>query len=48
MVNLPELSVVAVRSKPLTGLRISTVALGTTAPEGSVTVPVTDVEFPAD
>jgi hypothetical protein len=40
--------VVTVRSNWLTGLRISTVAFGTTAPLGSNTVPVTAVEFPAD
>src|SRR5579864_88027 len=46
MLNLPPLSVVVVRSRPLTGLRISTVALGTRAPVGSRTVPVTEVELP--
>src|SRR5579884_4527097 len=40
--------VVVVRSNWLTGLRISTVAFGTTAPDGSRTVPSTDVELPAD
>jgi hypothetical protein len=34
------------REKPLTGFRISTVAFATTAPEGSTTVPTTDVELP--
>src|SRR6266404_3868255 len=48
MVNFPPLSVVAVRLKPLTGLRISTLAFGTTAPVTSTTVPVTDVELPPD
>src|SRR4029077_16925706 len=48
MVNFPPLSVVAVRLKPLTGLRTSTVALATTAPVGSTTVPVTEVELPPD
>ncbi len=48
MVNLPDLSVVAFRSNWLTGLWISTVALGTTAPDGSATVPVTEVELPPD
>lgn len=36
----PALSVVAVRSYWLTGFRIFTVAPGSTAPVGSVTVPV--------
>ena len=48
MLNFPELSVVTVRSKALTGLRISTVAFATTAPVGSTTVPVTEVELPPD
>jgi hypothetical protein len=48
MLKLPLLSVVVERLKALTGLCISTVAFGTTAPEGSKTVPVTDVEFPPD
>src|SRR6266566_150515 len=48
MLNLPPLSVVAVRLKPLIGLRNSTVALATTAPVGSVTVPVSEVELPPD
>jgi len=38
----------SVRLKPLTGLRTSTVALATTAPVGSTTVPVTEVELPPD
>ena len=36
------------RLKPLTGFWISTVALGTTAPDGSTTVPVTGAELPPD
>src|SRR6266403_5756941 len=48
MLNFPEASVLVERENPLTGLRISTVALGTTAPDGSGTVPVTEVELPAD
>jgi hypothetical protein len=46
--NFPALSVVVDRSKPLTGLRISTVAFGMTAPLGSTTVPLIDPEFPTD
>ena len=48
MVNRPALSVEALRSNALTGLRIWTVAFVTTAPVGSFTVPVTDVELPPD
>src|SRR6266481_3044133 len=48
MVKLPLLSVVVERLNWLTGLWISTVALGTTAPEGSRTVPATEVELPPD
>jgi hypothetical protein len=44
MLKLPALSVVAVRSKPLTGLRMLTVAFGTTAPDESTTVPEIEVE----
>src|SRR5580704_15548617 len=44
--NFPALSVVVERSRPLTGLRISTVALGTTAPVGSTTLPLIEPEFP--
>src|ERR1700677_898050 len=44
--KFPEASVVAERSKPLTGLCMVTAALATTAPDGSVTVPVTFEEFP--
>jgi hypothetical protein len=40
--------VVVVRSKALTGLCISTAALGTTAPDGSTTVPETELELPPD
>jgi hypothetical protein len=40
------LSVRALRENPLTGLLRSTVALLTTAPEGSTTVPITKVELP--
>jgi hypothetical protein len=45
-VNFPALSVSVERTKPLTGFRTSTVALATTAPVGSTTVPVIDVEVP--
>jgi hypothetical protein len=44
--NAPELSVVVERWYPLTGLWMLTVAFATTAPEGSVTVPVTFAAFP--
>src|SRR4051812_44375521 len=40
MLKLPAVSVVTVRTKLLTGLRTSTVAPETTAPDGSVTVPL--------
>jgi hypothetical protein len=40
-VKVPEASVEAVRSKPLTGLWMVTAAPGITAPEGSFTVPAT-------
>ncbi len=43
--NWPVASVVTVRSRPLTSLTRWTVALGTTAPEGSVTVPRTAPEL---
>jgi hypothetical protein len=43
---LPEASVDVVLEKPLTGLRASTAAFGTTAPEGSVTTPVIEPELP--
>jgi len=46
MLNFPVASVTAVREKPLTGFRASTVAFGITAPEGSTTTPVIDVERP--
>jgi len=46
MANLPDASVVVVRSKALTGLRIVTVAFGTTAPDGSTTTPTTELELP--
>jgi hypothetical protein len=46
--NFPAASVVAERSKPLTGLRISTVADGTTAPVESTTLPLMEPEFPTD
>jgi hypothetical protein len=46
--NVPELLVLVDRTKPLTGFLISTVALGTTAPVGSTTVPLMDVELPLD
>ena len=48
MVYAPELSVVAVRERPLTALESVTVALAMTAPVGSVTVPETVPAFPAD
>ena len=44
--NLPPASVTTERENPLIGLRTSTVALGTTAPEESATVPVMEVEAP--
>jgi hypothetical protein len=44
-VNRPSPSVVVVRLNWLTGLWISTVAPGTTAPVGSETTPLSD-EFP--
>jgi hypothetical protein len=44
--NFPAASVTAFREKPLTGLRTSTVALVTTAPDGSTTVPAIKVELP--
>jgi hypothetical protein len=40
--KFPWLSVLVVRVYSLTGLVITTVAPGTTAPDGSVTTPVTD------
>ena len=43
--NRPALSVVVDRSNWLTGLWISMVAPGTTAPDGSATTPLSD-EFP--
>src|ERR1700675_2582303 len=48
MLKFPLLSVAVDRVNWLTALRISTVASGTTAPEGSSTVPVTEVELPPD
>jgi hypothetical protein len=48
MVKYPDEFVITLRSKPLTGFRSSTDAFGTTAPVGSSTVPLTEVEFPAD
>ena len=45
MVKLPAPSVVVERVKSLTGFSMVTVALGITAPLGSVTVPETDVEL---
>jgi hypothetical protein len=47
-VYAPELSVVVVREKPLTELASMTVALGTTAPVGSVTRPVRVPALPAE
>jgi hypothetical protein len=46
--NFPPLSVTTEWSKPLTGLRISTVALGMTAPVESTTLPLIEPEFPTD
>ena len=48
MVYAPELSVVAVRERPLTALARITVALAMTAPVGSVTRPEMVPAFPAD
>ena len=48
MVYAPELSVVAVRERPLMALERVTVALGMTAPVGSLTVPEMVPAFPAD
>src|ERR1700730_14580196 len=44
--KLPSLPVVASRRNPLTGFTISTVALGTTPPDGSLTTPSIEPEFP--
>src|SRR6202040_2884888 len=46
--NVPELFVLVDRSKPLTGFLISTVALGITAPVGSITMPPINVELEPD
>ena len=46
MAKFPDSSVVVVLSKALTGLRIVTLAFGTTAPDGSTTVPVTELDLP--
>jgi hypothetical protein len=46
IMNFPEVSLVVLRSNPLTGLLIVTVALGTSASVGSWTVPLTEVELP--
>jgi hypothetical protein len=46
MAKFPDASVVVVLSKALTGLRIVTLAFGTTAPDGSTTVPVTELDLP--
>jgi len=47
-VNLPEVSVVAVRVNLLTGFSMVTMAFGTTAFEGSVTVPLILPALPMD